>query len=649
MRVLYVEDNPSDVLLARREIEKADETIQFDHVPSQVLAIACLVEGCSYDVVLSDIRLPDGDGFSILAHIRQSKLPVAVVLITGEGDQESVVAALKAGADDYIIKRTDYLSRLPLTLAHALHCFRANLESQAQPLRLVYAEHSTQDIELTRRHLQQKAPHIQMEICRSPAELLRRLFGDRRVPAPDVLLVDYRLPGTSAIDLLKEMVQRGSHVPFVVVTGQGQEEVALQVLKLGAADYLIKNPGYLVKLPSVLEGAYHRAHAARDAAALLASEARLRTLVEQLPAIAVNSPPGKFFSPSYVSPQAESLLGYPLSDWTDRPGFFWDLIHPDDQARVLKEADRVRASGEPLSTQYRLRARDGRETWFHHRAAIVMDGAQRPLSSQGVLVDISGIKQLEKERERLNGELRMDRQMLHYLSQRLLNAQEAERRSLARELHDEIGQVITSLKLSLQGTLEWAGALGKRQLFEECIAMVDRSLEQVRNISLNLRPPLLDDLGLEPALRWYLEKEGVRAGYRFSFRSNLSGRRPSPSIETACFRVAQEALTNVARHAKAREVIIEVLQKGKDLQLSVRDDGCGFNLEAARFTACQGTSLGLLSMEERVRLTDGRFEILTAPGRGTRIEAWFPFQFEASTDSPRVEEEGARKLELERG
>ncbi len=649
MRVLYVEDNPGDVLLARREIEKADETIRLDHVPSQVLAISRLVAGCPFDVVLSDIRLPDGDGFSILAHIRQTNLPLAVVLITGEGDQESAVAALKAGADDYIIKRADYLSRLPMTLAHALHSFRTNLESQAHPLRLVYAEHSTQDIEMTRRHLQQKAPHIQMDVCRSPAELLRRLFEDRRAPLPDVLLVDYRLPGASAIDLLKEVVQRGCMVPFVVVTGQGQEEVALQVLKLGAADYLIKNPGYLVKLPSVLEGAYHRARAARDAAALQASEARLRTLVEQLPAIAINSPPGEFFSPSYVSPQAESLLGYPLSDWTGKSGFFWDLIHPDDRVRVREEADRVRASGEPLSTQYRLRARDGHETWFHHRAAIVTDSSKRPLSSQGVLVDISCIKRLEKERERLNGELRMDRQMLHYLSQRLLTAQEAERRSIARELHDEIGQVITTLKLSLQGTLNWADALGKRPLFEECLAIVDRTLEQVRNLSLNLRPPLLDDLGLEPALRWYLEKEGKRAGYRFSFRSNLSGQRPSPPIETACFRVAQEALTNIARHASARVVTVEVVREGDDLQLSVRDDGSGFDLEAARFTACQGTSLGLLSMEERVRLTGGRFEILTAPGRGTRIQAWFPFQFESFADGPRVAEESVRNSELEKG
>jgi len=132
---------------------------------------------------------------------------------------------------------------------------------------------------------------------------------------------------------------------------------------------------------------------------------------------------------------------------------------------------------------------------------------------------------------------------------------------------------------------------------------------------------------LEPALRWYASRQASVAGLSHDFRANAMDQRLDPLIETACFRVAQEALTNVARHARAHSVAVELRQEDGHLHLSVRDDGVGFEVAALRERAVLGASLGLLSMEERAVLVGGGFECRSAPGQGAEVHAWFPLKW----------------------
>ena len=143
---------------------------------------------------------------------------------------------------------------------------------------------------------------------------------------------------------------------------------------------------------------------------------------------------------------------------------------------------------------------------------------------------------------------------------------------------------------------------------KESLEVVERVLEQVHDLSLNLRPSMLDDLGLEPALRWYTDRQATLAGLQAEVQADPLEQRLDPMIETECFRVAQEALTNVVRHAKARSVIVELTRNDGQLHLSVRDDGVGFDVAAVREQAVRGDSLGLLSMEERATLAGGGLE-----------------------------------------
>lgn len=219
---------------------------------------------------------------------------------------------------------------------------------------------------------------------------------------------------------------------------------------------------------------------------------------------------------------------------------------------------------------------------------------------------------------------------LQVLSRRLVEAQETERRNIARELHDEIGQALTVIQLNLQAMSPAPGAKALAPRVTESLKVVERVLEQVQDISLDLRPSILDDLGLEPALRWYTDRQAALVELKVQFHADRLEQRLDPIIETECFRVAQEALTNVVRHAQARAVTVELRKEEGRLHLRVRDDGIGFEVAVVREKAMRGASLGLLSMEERAALAGGGLDFTSNPGQGTEVHAWFPLKWQAS-------------------
>ena len=177
------------------------------------------------------------------------------------------------------------------------------------------------------------------------------------------------------------------------------------------------------------------------------------------------------------------------------------------------------------------------------------------------------------------------------------------------------------MKINLQAAQRTPAALAA--YLEDSISIVDRTLQQVRNLSLDLRPALLDDLGLVAALRWYVDRQAQRVGFTAQFAADPLEPRPRLDIETACFRVAQEALTNITRHAQAQQVRVELRQRDLELHLLIRDDGKGFDVRAVQERAAQGASAGLLGMQERVWLVGGQIDIESAPARGTEIRVRF--------------------------
>lgn len=240
------------------------------------------------------------------------------------------------------------------------------------------------------------------------------------------------------------------------------------------------------------------------------------------------------------------------------------------------------------------------------------------------------------ERVRLFEQVRSGMESLRVLSQRLMEAQEAERRHIARELHDEIGQALTILKLDLETASEQMHQsapsadfdLGMARI-QEGIVLLERTLGQVRRLSRELHPAVLEDLGLVSGLRWLVDRMARSRGIELQFSADSLASRLTPEIEIACFRIAQEALTNIARHARARQGQVELRQSDGMIVVSVADDGIGFDVQTARQGAALGTSLGLLGMQERVQAVGGTLEIESNPEHGTLVRARFPAKWRA--------------------
>jgi PAS domain S-box-containing protein len=322
----------------------------------------------------------------------------------------------------------------------------------------------------------------------------------------------------------------------------------------------------------------------------------------------------------YISPSCETISGYKAEEFLNDPELLRKMIHPEDREAWQKHESTILQTNQPGSLDLCILTRSGEARWVHHLCQSVYDVNGKWIGRQVSNRDITERKLAEKERGKLIDELRRAKELQQTLSQRLIDTQEKERRVIAHDLHDDVGQALTALKINLQTVQRGYNCPD----LEESIAMVEQTLQQVRAISLNLPPMALEDVGVAAALRWLCDRQGKEAGFDTVFSANLGETRLPPNIEIACYRVGQEALTNIIRHAHAHLVQVDLKQTGQELHLTIQDDGSGFDVEAAYQHARVGTSLGLISMRERVLLSGGHMEIESKPGQGTHIHASFP-------------------------
>lgn len=312
----------------------------------------------------------------------------------------------------------------------------------------------------------------------------------------------------------------------------------------------------------------------------------------------------------------ETVFWYETGELEPHSDTWRSLIHPEDRDRVTTA---VRAAIEGGSTswsgEYRFRRRDGSYAEVYDRGYVMRDpGTGRPARMVGSMMDITHRKRAEEQ-------LQASRAALRLLATRHQDVREDERTRIAREIHDSLGQSLTALKLQLaaaQAVAAVAPALGAR--LRETAQMVDDLIKSVRRIASDLRPPILDHLGLPAALEWLAQDFARRTG--IACRATLRPFDAAISDEhaTALFRIVQEALTNVSRHAAATAVDLDLGIEGGCVALQIRDNGLGI---AERVASGPG-SLGILGMRERAAALGGVLEVVPRAGGGTRVAAWFP-------------------------
>jgi PAS domain S-box-containing protein len=349
--------------------------------------------------------------------------------------------------------------------------------------------------------------------------------------------------------------------------------------------------------------------------ALRRSEDRLRLVIDTIPTMA-------------WSLQPNGAIDFVNQRWMDYTGLSFEeaiaeptrTMHPEDLSGAMAKWAANMADGEPFEGEMRLRQADGEYRWFLVRTDPLRDEQGNLVKWYGASIDIEDRKQAEQK-------LTATSEQLRALSARLQSAREAEGTRIAREIHDELGSALTSLKWDLEGMEKSLSDPKRGRDFESMkkkaetmTRLVDSTIDVVRRISAELRPSVLDDLGLVPAIEWQAQQFQDRTGIAVHCDCLLDDVDLDHEQSTAVFRIFQESLTNVLRHSRATRVDVTMVEKDDAFVLTIRDNGRGIT-EGEKFAQ---SSIGLLGMRERAHLIGGEIEITGIEGKGTTVTVRLP-------------------------
>jgi PAS domain S-box-containing protein len=648
LKILYVEDNAGDADLLCRELLRAAPEFAITSVQTVTQALSQLNEKAKipYDLVLIDLHLPDGSGLELLNQIRSTRMPYAVVILTGQGDEHTALVALKSGADDYISKSQGYLQEIPAVLENALNRFKSENEMRTRSLRVLYAEHDSNDIDLTRRHLAAHAPFIQLRTVDTAPQALAALEKQALQPEWDVILLDYHLPGMNALDAIREINRGGEHPPIIVITGQGDEDVAAQALRLGALDYIIKNPGYLYELTPAIQSAYHRAKLEREHKALVESEQRFQRLVQNAQDLIYRFRiiPNRGFE--YVSPAATALTGFLPEDYYTNPNFESELVYPDDLP--LFQSASQGACAYEKSIIMRWIHKDGRLIWTEQRYVPIRDEKGNLVALEGIARDITDRKQAEQAMIEYNERLERDVQAR---TQELRDAQET---LLKQQRQATFGQLAGGVAHELRNPL---GVIANAVYYLKLIApQKDEKimeylgiLERESQTAVQILSDLLNFSSVESGdrqpsevaeiIQSVLEKQPLPKGIALELKLPKS----IPLVFVDPHQIGQALARMVVNAYEAMEgggilgisVDNSLAQKQSLVTIAIQDSGSGISpknmeklFEPLFSTKLRRIGLGLALSRRLMEVNGGRIEVKSKEGKGTTFTLYLPVRLE---------------------
>lgn len=487
---------------------------------------------------------------------------------------------------------------------------------QPATIRVLLVEDDAVDRIACRRALAAAAVH-RFEVA--AAETADAALDHLRSNRVDCVLLDYRLPDRTGLEFLDELADSTGEVPVpvLVLTGEDSTEVAVEMMRHGARDYLYKDTEgrYLQTLPAAIDRMLRGQRLLEDKRQ---AEAMFRALVEQIQAITYVRELGGEGRLRYISPQI-SALGYAADDWLSDPAAPLAAIHASDRTRAAAAIAHSIAETGTLRVEYRMLGKDGRERWFRDEAEVVRDAAGRPLFQQGILIDITQNKLAEEA-------LRESREALRRLAAHQENIKESERKRIAQEIHDELGGLLTGIKAHVSVSCERAARAGATPdpLLREAARLTEEAIQAVRRVINDLRPSVLDQLGVWEAIEWYASQVEARFGLVCDCTIAASAREApvDPDRSIMLFRIVQESLTNVVRHADASLVSVHAAAKDGVILVEIRDDGKGF----ATDQPANRHSWGIQGMQERTRHFGGQLTVSSIAGKGTRVALRLPLE-----------------------
>jgi len=655
LRILLVEDDEHDRLAFRRALGKSDVAGEITECVRAEEALKRLrADPSIFDIAVVDYALPGMSGFELCKELLSMEVPLPLVILTGRGSEQLAVKALKAGVDDYIIKdpSQSYLELLPVVLPDVVRKYgdraarkraEEELEESKEKYRTVLEACPDPVVVYD---MEGRGIYVNPEFTRvfgwAPTEVLGKKLAyvpDENWPETQ-MVIDKVLAGESfsgvesrrytkdgnsldvsisaAIHLNRDGAPGGSVHILRDITAQKLAEEQLRKARDELELRVEERTATLARTAEQLK--LELAERQRVEESLRLSEERFRSVAQTAgDAIVTTDSRGEIV---FWNDAAEGIFGYPAAEAIGQVLTFimpkrFRLDHKRGLERIVstghsgiigKTVDRVgrRKSGEEFPVELSLASWKTKEGVFF----------------TGIVRDVTRRKRAEED--------------IRHLSRQLISAIEEERKRLARDLHDEFGQALTTLHFGVEALCNELpqDLSGLKARCGESIKLIQELGEDIRNISSELRPGMLDHLGLVPTLEWYIADFAKRVGgLHIDFQMVGLKERPDPEIEIVLYRILQEALNNIAKHSQAKHVDVLLTYSHPNLICTITDDGVGFEqTEGMLPFGTQKQGIGLLGMRERVGSVGGRVDIRSKSAEGTMIRVELPIYFDRSGD-----------------
>jgi PAS domain S-box-containing protein len=474
-----------------------------------------------------------------------------------------------------------------------------------EPLKLIIIEDEEAHFSLMKRAITKAFPHASIYHFQDANTCLKRLDSI----TPNIIITDYLLPGMNGIEFLETLSQKKGDIPVIMTTGQGDENIAVRAMKLGAIDYLVKSGDFFTLLPAVIEKVVHKNRLEQS---LLKSEKRFQDMAENTSDwVWEMDAQGRYI---YSNPVVENIMGYRCDEVIGR--YFYDFFSSENKEVLKAGIFKLMAELKPLkSLDNILLRKDGVE--------VVMETSGVPcLDKKGNISCYRGINRDISERKRAESRIRR-------LSQQLLKAQETERQMISFELHDRTAQDLSASKIGfdmlLKDQLELDTAVKKKMLdISNCL---QRAINAIRDLSYDLQPPALAEMGLVKALEIYCEEFSSQLGIKVDFQSaGLNLFTMDSNTEIHLYRLVQEGLNNIRKHAGTDRAVVRLVGVFPNMILRIEDSGKGFDIKKRDLESGDEKRMGLRSMGERTSLLGGQMLVQSRPMQGTKIFIKIPCQ-----------------------
>lgn len=487
-------------------------------------------------------------------------------------------------------------------------------------LNILYLEDSHQDAEMTARALKKAGIPFHFEIVDNKDEYESALKKSK----PDLILADHSLYHFNSVEALKIFKSFNFKIPFILVTGTVSEEFAVNILKEGANDYLLKDN--LTRLPNAILNSLEKFRIDDERLKyyenVVSNEALLKE-VERMACIGswevdMNTLVMKW------SDQIYRIYGYEPAEIEPDVKYFKSHIHPDDLEQVILKLNEAIEKLDLFEYEFRIIDKNGRTKHISFKMAVERNDEGKPVRLVGFNHDITAKKEaefkaLESIKEVANLEKKLTEQKLErqkLITEVTIQAQEKERNELGKELHDNINQILTTVKMYLNLYLDkpesGTGLITKSHDF------LAEAIEEIRKLSRTLITPTLGDIGLKESLFELKEEVELISNLTITLNYGLKDSDLDDNQKLILYRIVQEQMNNIMKHAKARHVDLSVMPGDKQVILVITDDGIGFD------PSKKAKGIGLKNIHSRVQFYSGHFNIHSMPGKGCKLEIRIP-------------------------